>query len=110
MMLVNAREFVGASLLRNAVEDIERGLYRPADKQRRGDVIFRPLQHLFDLRPVSDIIKLHQAQRRAGNNQTVKVLFLNIFKVTVEVVQMLCGRVARFTGIDAQQLNIDLQR
>ena len=110
MMLVNAREFVGAGLLRNAVEDIERGLDRPTDKQRRGDVIFRPLQHLFDLRPVSDIIKLHQAQRRAGNYQTVKVLFLNIFKVTVEVIQMLCGRVARFTGIDAQQLNIDLQR
>ena len=40
----------------------------------------------------------------------LKVLILNIFKVTVEVVQMLCGRVARFTGIDAQQLNIDLQR
>ena len=40
----------------------------------------------------------------------LKVLILNIFKVTVEVIQMLCGRVARFTGIDAQQLNIDLQR
>lgn len=32
MMFVNVREFFGASLFRNVVEDIERGLYRLVDK------------------------------------------------------------------------------
>lgn len=33
MMFVNVREFVGVSLFRNVVEDIECGLYCLVDKQ-----------------------------------------------------------------------------
>ena len=43
------------------VQNVQRGLNRPTDEQRRSDVILGPLQHLFDLRPVSNIVKLNQA-------------------------------------------------
>jgi hypothetical protein len=63
MVLIDAGNFFCAGLLRNAVQNIECGLYRPTDKKRGGDVIFRPLQHLFDLRPVGNIVKFNQTQR-----------------------------------------------
>jgi hypothetical protein len=69
-----------------------------------------PIQHLFDLRPVGDIVKFNQTQRRAGHDQSIEVFTLNIIEVAVEVVQMLRRRVTRLTGIDPQQLNINLQR
>jgi hypothetical protein len=57
-------------------------------------VIFRPLQHLFDLRPVGNIVKFNQTQRRAGDDQTVKVLVANIVEVAVEVIQVFTWRIA----------------
>ena len=60
MVFVYAREFFGAGLFRNTVEDIQCSLNRPTDEKRGGDVIFCPLQHLFDLRPVGNVIELHQ--------------------------------------------------
>ncbi|KJG00822.1 hypothetical protein UA70_22115 [Raoultella planticola] len=73
-------------------------------------MIFRPLQHLFDLRPVGNIIKFNQPQRGAGDDQAVKVLVANIVEVTVEVIQVFTWRIAGFTRIDAQKLDIKLQR
>jgi hypothetical protein len=61
MVFIDARNLFGAGLLGNAVQNIQRGLNRPTDEQRRGDVILGPLQHLFDLRPVSNIVKFNQA-------------------------------------------------
>ena len=61
MVFINAGNLFGAGLLGNAVQNIQRGLNRPTDEQRGGDVILRPLQHLFDLWPVSNIVKLNQA-------------------------------------------------
>lgn len=100
MMLIDAGNFFCAGLLRNAVQNIECGLYRPTDKKRRGDVIFRPLQHLLDLRPVGNIVKFNQSQRGAGDDQAVKVLVANIVEVTVEVIQVFTWRIAGFTRID----------
>ena len=61
VMLVNAGEFVAAGLFWNTVENIECGLYRPTDKQRRRNVIFCPLQHLLDLWPIGNVVEFHQA-------------------------------------------------
>lgn len=73
-------------------------------------MVLGPVDHPFDLRPVGNIAEIDQSQRRTGNDQTIEVLVLDVFKVAVEVVQMLGWRVLRFAAIDTQQLDIDLQR
>ena len=93
VVFVYARELFSAGLLGDAIKNIQCGLYRPTDKQCGGNVIFCPLQNLFDLRPVGDIVKFNQAERRAGHDQSVEVFTLNVIEVTVEVVQMLRWRV-----------------
>ncbi len=60
MVFIDAGNLFGAGLLGNAVQNVQRGLNRPTDEQRRSDVILGPLQYLFDLRPVSNIVKLNQ--------------------------------------------------
>ena len=94
VVFVYARKFVAAGLLGNTIQDIQCGLYRPTDKQGGRDVIFCPLQHLPDLWPVGNVIKFHQTQRCAGDDQPIEILIANIFKITVEVIQMLSRRVA----------------
>jgi hypothetical protein len=71
-------------------------------------VIFRPLQYLLDLRPVGNIVKLNQTQRRAGNNQAIVVFVADFIKITVKGIQVLSWRIARLAGIDAQQAHINL--
>ncbi len=60
MVLIDARKFFGARLLRDAVKNIECRLYRPTHKQRRGDMIFGPLKYLLDLRPVGYVVEFNQ--------------------------------------------------
>lgn len=64
MVFIDAGNLFGAGLLGNAVQNVQRGLNRPTDEQRRSDVILGPLQHLFDLRPVSNIVKLNGPKGR----------------------------------------------
>ncbi|MNJ81588.1 hypothetical protein D3C81_2333750 [compost metagenome] len=65
-------------------------------------MILGPFDHSLDLRPIGDITEVHQAQRSTGHDQPVKVFILDIFKVTVEIIQVLRRRVLRLTAIDAQ--------
>ncbi len=110
LVWVNAGELHLARHLGNAVQDVQRRLYRPAHEQRGGNVVLGPVDHAFDLRPVGNIAEIDQPQRRAGDDQTVEVLVLDILEVTIEVVQMLGRRVLRFAAVDTQQLDINLQR
>ena len=86
MMLVNAREFVGASLLRNAVEDIERGLYRPADKQRRGSIlsfIVSPCASLKPFNPIAIISNLFAVCKNILVSVFISVFERNCIKYDV---------------------------
>ena len=57
-------------------------------------MVFCPLQYLFDLRPVGNIVKFNQTQWRTGYNQAIEVLVSEFIKVTVEVVEEFHWRVA----------------
>jgi len=59
------------------------------------------VQHALNLWPVGNIIEINQPQRRAGDNQAVKVIVSDIVEVAVEVVQMLAWRVSRLAAVDA---------
>ncbi|MNC63374.1 hypothetical protein D3C75_1134920 [compost metagenome] len=56
-------------------------------------MILGPVNHPFDLWPVGNVTEIDQPQRRPGDNQSVEILILNIFKITVKVIQMLRRRV-----------------
>ncbi|MNP68023.1 hypothetical protein D3C76_1639260 [compost metagenome] len=71
-------------------------------------MIFGPFENLFDLRPIGHIVEFHQAKRRACDDQAIVIIITDIFEVTVEIIQMFGRCVARFTGIDTQQLNVHL--
>ena len=94
VVFVYAGELFSAGLFRDTIKNIQCRLYRPTNKQGGRDVIFCPLQHLFDLRPVGNIVKFNQTERCAGHNQAVEVFTLNVIEVTVKVVQVLRRRVA----------------
>ena len=56
-------------------------------------MVLGPVDHALDLWPIGNIAEIDQPQRRAGDDQTIEVLVLDILEVAVEVIQMLGRRV-----------------
>lgn len=56
-------------------------------------MILSPIDNPFNLRPIGNIAKINQAQRRSSDDWLIKVLLLNILEITVEIVQVFGRRI-----------------
>ena len=95
---VDAAQLRGARILRDPVVIIERGLGAPAEMQRGGDVLLRPLHDLLKLLPVGDLLELQVLDRRAGDDHAVEVLPLHVPEFHVELVDVALRGVRGLVG------------
>ena len=106
----DAEELLLQRVFFDAVVVVERGLRRPADVERAGDVGLAPGKDLAQLLPVFHLLKLELLHRRARDDQAVEVLLAHLVKRLVEGEHVLLGRVFGDVALHHQQLQLDLQR
>ena len=88
---------------------VQGSLRAPADVQGGVNVAFAPLHDLAQLVPVADLLELQVLDRRAGDDHSIKVFFLDVVEHFIELEQVLGGGIFGGVGGGLQQLHINLQ-
>ena len=80
-----------------------------ADMERAENVRLAPLHDLAQLVPVFHLLKGHLLHRRAGDDESVKVLIPEFVERLVEGDHVIFGSVFRFVGVGVHQHQLHLQ-
>ncbi len=109
-VLKHAGSLARQAVLRDTVVIVEASLRAPADMQGGVHVCARPVHDAAELVPVVNVFKFQQLNRGAGNNQTVKMLVLDVLERAIEGLQMAGRDMRSLVALGAQQVDLDLQR
>ncbi|MPM98967.1 hypothetical protein SDC9_146157 [bioreactor metagenome] len=97
-------------MLLHPVKMIQPRLRRPADIQRRENIVIRPVHEAYQLVPILHIGKVKVFHGRAGDHQPVEMLFLHLVKGTVKRIQIVLRGILALIAAGAQQRHLHLQR
>ena len=98
------------NVLGHAVEVVQRRLGAPADVEAAEHVLLGPLDDAGQFVPVVHLLEGHGLDRRAGDDQPVELLALDLVPGVIEVDQVAFRGVPRSVGTGLQQGHLDLQR
>ena len=95
----------------HAMEVVNHRHAAPAHAKGRMHIGLRPVHHPAQFVPIGHLFKGQMFNRRAGDDQTIKLLTrrLDLGKGAVEGFHMLSGRVAGLMFAHADQMEVDLQ-
>ena len=93
-----------------AVMVVQPRLGAPADMEGAVDMTFRPLHDLAEFVPVVHLFKLHEFDRRTGDDHSVVIIIPDLIEGLVEGQHMFLRNIVRLVGAGLQQLHLHLQR
>ncbi|CUP20893.1 Uncharacterised protein [Bacteroides xylanisolvens] len=109
-VLVDAEEFSGEDAFLYSVVTVESGLCRPAEMQGGEDVGICPFEVFHHLRPVLDFFVGHLFDGRAGDDEAVVFLVLDVIEGEIVLGQVGAVRVGGLARRDAGEIDRELQR
>ena len=109
-VLVDAEELAGEDALLYSVVTVEPGLCRPAEVQGGEDMGIRPFEVFHHLRPVFDFFVGHLFDGRAGDDEAVVFLILDVIEGEIVLGQVGAVRVGGLARRDAGEIDRELQR
>ncbi|MCY1299516.1 hypothetical protein D9M70_490450 [compost metagenome] len=110
LVAVDAEGLLVQRILRHVVEMVDRRHRPPADIERRMHVGLRPIEDALQFVPIGDVLVFERLDRRAGDDEAVKLAALHLVPGLVERKQVIFRGVLRPVGADAHQRQFHLQR
>ena len=110
LMFEHAKALFRQRQLGNAVMTVQGSLGTPAYMKGRKAVMPAPVQDIRKLRPVMDLFKGQILNRCASDDQTVKLLMLNLGKRHIKPVQVSCRGIAVLVGVQTHKDHLRLKR